>query len=1131
MKESLLIIISFVFLVFLTILIYISYKSYENKRQPLVISSVKSALVGTGNPLPSGVNLEKTPTIQELAEEIGEINSLQFCNVNQCVVNLATGIKRCPSQGQSQILYNFEKEICSDIFSCPPELPFAVLSDGQTNRFGQCELGIACRCVADEFCAFNVVDTFMVMGGNPYTNQQNFLNYNFQESNLLNNQGFDNENITIDGNNAGIEFCKLNPSYSQRIQNGCNFTCGDGDPLDCQEGAYVYIEADNSIKVQLFLPDDYNLTKGQNYLHILVVSNFPKKGTLKLNDSNNYITFSNSQKINYKYQETSDPPPSPPGLPPIVTNYSQEVILLSNIITNGTPGLTIDLGSSQEFFLQKIFFEFCSTQVGEENDRNMLNCIQTNNQPCKTGYLTYNVDKGDPRKFTQLQSPEENKNKLLPLRTLENYLLDPSIYTMSCSVGNGCSKDIDLSLCQAISTVQIKKLQFTTTSSPVKLILVYNQDQKYLPSIGDIVTIFEVKDTLSQVGISSDLINQKHTVVNVTTDNSTKEYTVQVNISTTATQTKFITLDYNAYMMQGNQTSLVTRDCTDAIQSKKSSFFNTYDCAAVSNLWLLSNRSNTIGEQFKIIDKKLVIEEQNNLLELENGDYWSIYNQSVNVFTAKAYAKGISLLTFNNIDYITPGMCFSYLGIDTAENNSVLNVEANSNQVHFQTSLNAGVSVGQNFVFYNNLTTDDYGLISNVEIIDSSYYAQTDNLSGTSVTLSQTNNIFVYKQFGFNGINYNTRLDLGTTDFGKRFYTASSYWNSFDNVLTTSSDLTPPLAPINVISDDFKDKNNTFSDSDANFKIPKSMYYPIWNSNNFSQECIQPSPYILAYPIVNSDTTAIEYVQIQYSGQDFNEYVWQPNGDYTYNTFSKIFPNQNYLTYQSTTDTLILDEINPNITVGNNIIDSNGNFETYMVLDPSTQTLTISGTSATLNVTIAEDFYNLGDQFLEDKYNKFIYNGVSFNDSNSQIKTYDSKTFEFTGSKQNYFLGKIYAGSYNGTSFTFSLSSNVNVVAIDNNLIQTDYGGISAISFADNLIQFVNKSEKLEIDNQYSPDNDNAKSTGTDLKIKVSGITDQRITNIDIIAEGNGYINDNRPNIIISNYKVSEATTKNITIN
>lgn len=1124
MKESLFIIIVFVFLFFLSILIYISYKSYENKRQPLALSSVKSALLETGNQIPSGVNLVPNPTIQQLAEEISEINSLQYCDVKQCVVNLATGIKRCPEFGQSQLIFNIEKEVCSDIFSCPAELPFAVLSDGQTNRFGQCEIGIACRCVANEFCALNVVDTFNIIGGNPYTNQQNFLNYNFQESNLLNDQGFDNQNIEIDGSNAGIQFCKINPVYSERIQNGCIFACGDGDPLDCQQGAYVYLDSDNNIQVQLFLPDGYDLIKGQRFLLLTYNDNmdkFPKKGTLKLNDSNNYITFNNAQKINYRYRERTALGGS--------KEKSKLVMYLSGIRTNGTPGLNIGLSRSQIFDLQQVFFEFCSTQIGLENDRNMLNCTQTNNQPCKTGYLTYNVDKGNPRKFAQLQSVSENKNKLLPLRNLDNYMLDPSTYTISCSAGNGCSKNIDLSLCQPIETVKISKLNFNTVTNPVKLSILYSQDQKYLPKIGDIITIFYVKDTSNIVGIPGSLINQSHEVVGTLINKDTEEYSVQITLNTKAINTKTIILDYNAYMMKGNQTTLAARDCTQSIQSKKASFYNNYDSAAMNNVWLLSNNSNAVGEQFKIINNKLVVEEQNNLLELENGDYWSIYNQDIDVFTTKAYDAGVSYLTFNNTNYITIGMSFTYQGIEVTANNTVLSVDSTDNQIHLGAGLNIGVSTGQNFVFYNNLTDQNFGIISNVENIGTSYHAQTNTLSGTSVILSQTNNIFVYKQYGFNGINYNTKLDLGVTNFGERFYTDSSYWKSF-NILK-AGDLKPPLSPLNVIDYNFTDKTNTFLDTDANFKIIKSMYYPVWNEDTFRQECIEPSPYLLAYPVVNNSTDVIDYIQIQYSSKSFSEYIWNTNGDYTYNTFSKIFPNQNYLTYQSTTDTLILDEINPNISLGYNLVDSNGNFQTYMQLDPSSQTFNFTGTSAVLNVTIAEDFYNLEDQLLEDKYSKFVYNGVTYNDSNSQVKTYDGKIFEFTGNKQNYFLGKIYAGEHNGTSFTFSLYSNTNVVNIDNNLIQTNYGGISAISYQNNLIQFVNRNEKLLVDSVYSQDNDNAKSKGTNLSLKVSSITNNRITNIDIISGGSGYLNNNRPNIVISKYKVSEIPTKNITIN
>mgnify|MGYP003145060080 CR=1 FL=1 len=1129
MKESLFIIISFVILLFLSMLIFISYKSYENKRKPLAISPIKSALFDTESNLPAGINLVPNPTTQQLAEEVAEINNLLYCNVGQCAIDLQSGIKRCPNRGNNPLLYNNLKETCVDMYSCPAQLPFAVLADGQTDRFGRCELGIACRCTDQEFCAFNVVNTFKVLDGNPYNNQVNFLNYNFEETNSLNDQGYQVQNITIPPESAGEEFCKLNPSYTERIQNGCIFDVSEGDPLDCSQGAYILEKTDLTLRVKTFkaittdYPDpDYKITKGQNFLDIdnsTPINNFPKRGSLKVENENNYIFYQDSKQITIKYKITNNPNEK---------RYLQSsVIRLYNIRTNGNPGLGLDIDPDTSITLdvQKTIFSFCSPQSVVNITKSLLNCTQTNQQPCADGFLTYNVDKGSPRKFSQLQTDEENK-VLKPKRKLDNYLLDPAIFTVSCSVGSGCSKNIDFALCKAISTVKLTSVRVNSTSSPISVQFIFSKEETYFPQVGEEISIFQVTGTLTPTGVSSDVINGNHTVASRQDDITNNRYIISVNISTTATAAATVN-QTDAYLMQGKRTSLASRDCTEAISSKKSIFHNSYDSAAVSNVWLLNNSDNNIDGQFKIVNNKLAIEEENNLLVPENGDYWCKYNNPIDVFTITSYQAGISYLAFNSVNYITPGMSFSYKGIDSSENNNVLSIDSQTKIIHLSNGVSTGISSSQIFTFYNNLQADDYGLLTNVEEIGTSYHMQTKNLEGNNVIIDQSDILFVYKQYGFNGINYNSYLDL-KTDFGKRYYSDSSYWKNFENVIT-SAKLTPPLAPINVISADFNTKSITFQDSDANFKRDKSMYYPIWNKDTFVQECIEPSPLIMAYPIIDIDDLTINNVQIQYSSKDFNQYILSKDGDYVYNTCSKIFPSQSYLTYSSNTDVLILDENNPNITVGDTIVDSKGNFDTYLTLNPSDQNFTFSGTSAIFNIKIAEDYYNFDNQILPDQYNKFVFNGISYQDSNAQVKTFDGKIFKFTGTKNNYFLGKIYAADYGGTSFTFSLNSETKVTSVDNNIIQTNYDGIKNIEYQDNLIQFVNYNEKLQLGIETVESS--STNSGSDAEISVNQITQGRITDIKIVNKGKAYVRDNPPKIIISKIKLTETTNKNIIIN
>ena len=81
-----------------------------------------------------------------------------------------------------------------------------------------------------------------------------------------------------------------------------------------------------------------------------------------------------------------------------------------------------------------------------------------------------------------------------------------------------------------------------------------------------------------------------------------------------------------------------------------------------------------------------------------------------------------------------------------------------------------------------------------------------------------------------------------------------------------------------------------------------------------------------------------------------------------------------------------------------------------------------------------------------------------------------------------------------------------------------------------NLIQFVNTNENLELEFSYDfgQEDRGVTGVGSGATLKVSGITNERITNLEITDSGINYLNDNRPLVKISKYKVSEKTNRNI---
>lgn len=91
------------------------------------------------------------------------------CSPGQCVTNIYSGIKTCPSNNEDIMSINPSIEVCNSPFVCDnPITPFAVQSDGSTNIDGICPTGVRCRCVRRQFCAEYVTAYFTAVNGNPY---------------------------------------------------------------------------------------------------------------------------------------------------------------------------------------------------------------------------------------------------------------------------------------------------------------------------------------------------------------------------------------------------------------------------------------------------------------------------------------------------------------------------------------------------------------------------------------------------------------------------------------------------------------------------------------------------------------------------------------------------------------------------------------------------------------------------------------------------------------------------------------------------------------------------------------------------------------------------------------------------
>jgi hypothetical protein len=138
-----------------------------------------------------------------------------------CAVNITTGIKTCPINGET-LLINPAEQVCSSQFFCDnPLLPYAVLTDGSTDFSGTCENNVACSCVNKQFCPSYIATAFSTTNGDPYNQPQG------QRLSFSQIEG-DGENISFLNSTT---FCQI--PYAWLPFGICpNMTCFSGNNCD-----------------------------------------------------------------------------------------------------------------------------------------------------------------------------------------------------------------------------------------------------------------------------------------------------------------------------------------------------------------------------------------------------------------------------------------------------------------------------------------------------------------------------------------------------------------------------------------------------------------------------------------------------------------------------------------------------------------------------------------------------------------------------------------------------------------------------------------------------------------------------------------------------------------------------------
>lgn len=519
-----------------------------------------------------------------------------------------------------------------------------------------------------------------------------------------------------------------------------------------------------------------------------------------------------------------------------------------------------------------------------------------------------------------------------------------------------------------------------------------------------------------------------------------------------------------------------------------------------------SNKSLVFLDNSKIYKKSnFSVYNPNKVFKIEKyvdrGDCWSVLNVANTTYTTEEKDTGDTisvsdLSVFRNIESnnfklgiklvfgVSPGTSFSLTGVCFK-----------TSSIDFDPVIDFNVPNLNPVTFYFSDTTGLGGVVKKDKNILSLCNFNGDNTDAGSV---YTYNF--YKQFGFNGFNYNTTIRENTGG-GEIQYLRKNKLNypTPTSILNSISELGSADEQLNALFLSTSFRNNF------------TMYYPVWNPTLFRQECIRCKPSLFIFPeiLVSGQRTKIVNVGIQYSGRDFLNYEYH-NGSksFHYTNICKLEQNNR----RSTTGIIYLDQPNYNIRKDDYVLDSKLKLKHEIGVSPT-------------DFNSKLGFPNNENLIIRDLMKEF-----GINESTHSEVFYEEEILEPSGLKlgldlnemsdsdpENYFFGKIYSGeTTKGVSQGVYIIPEIQVTNIsdDKKIITTNSSNIRYLDEKGH-VQFSRLNEKLEL----SFINKNIKEV-TDV-VKIDKISDGRITNI-IVTDNekeNSLSSTERVKINIKNYE------------
>lgn len=161
------------------------------------------------------------------------------CAPGQCVTNIFSGDKLCPSDGNAVLTADPASEVCNSRFSCENILtPHAEQVDGSTDSLGNCPDGVECRCFRKPRCGKHILATFSTLGGNPFLPLEGQLVRFKQNTSYATTVTDSNGNLSstlistppLEINNPKTDFCSIPVNWKPRLA-----------PRKCVKGVLAYL--------------------------------------------------------------------------------------------------------------------------------------------------------------------------------------------------------------------------------------------------------------------------------------------------------------------------------------------------------------------------------------------------------------------------------------------------------------------------------------------------------------------------------------------------------------------------------------------------------------------------------------------------------------------------------------------------------------------------------------------------------------------------------------------------------------------------------------------------------------------------------------------------------------------------